>query len=216
MICVSLDERYGRMFLRSIKGLEFAEIRMDRMEMALSEVKEIFSQPIRLIATCRPGYLDDLKRKDYLIAAIEAGASYVDIEIESDSRYRKDIIEKARSKGCVVIISYHNHHETPSTDSLNSIVTLCFKEGAQIAKVACMVNSPADRTRLLGLLGNTGYYGRLVVIGMGVKGKITRVLAPLLGSPFTYASYESGKETAPGQIEYERLKMMIRLFPNGQ
>jgi 3-dehydroquinate dehydratase-1 len=101
MICVSLDERYDRMFLRSIKGLEFAEIRMDRMEMALSEVKEIFSQPIRLIATCRPGHLDDLKRKDYLIAAIEAGASYVDIEIESDSRYRRTI-RKGPIKVCMV------------------------------------------------------------------------------------------------------------------
>lgn len=215
MICVSLDERCGSMFLRSIKGLEFVEIRMDRMEMALSEVKEVFSQPIRLIATCRPGHLDDLKRKDYLIAAIEAGASYVDIEIESDSRYRKDIIEKARSKGCMVIISYHNHHETPSTDSLNSIVTTCFKEGAQIAKLACMVNSPADCARLIGLLGNTGYQGRLVVIGMGEKGRLTRILAPLLGSPFTYASYGAGKETAPGQIEDKRLEEMIRLVGNG-
>ncbi|HBE44415.1 MAG TPA: hypothetical protein DDW17_02905 [Deltaproteobacteria bacterium] len=215
MIYVSLDDKYDINFLKLLNNIDFAEIRMDRMTLSGEDIRTIFSQPKRLIATCRPGYLTKSIRMDYLIKAIEAGASYVDIEIESDSRYRKDIIEKARSKGCVVIISYHNRHETPSIDSLNSIVTTCFKEGAQIAKVACMVNSPADCARLIGLLGNAGYHGRLVVIGMGAKGKITRVLAPLLGSPFTYASYEEGKETAPGQIEGKRLEEMIRLVGNG-
>ena len=215
MICVSLDDKYELNLLKLLNNIDFAEIRMDRMALSGEDIRTIFSQPKRLIATCRPGYLTKSIRMNYLIKAIDAGASYVDIEVESDSRYRKDIIEKARSKGCVVIISYHNRHETPSIDSLNSIVTLCFKEGAQIAKVACMVNSPADCARLIGLLGNTGYQGRLVVIGMGGKGRVTRILAPLLGSPFTYASYEAGKETASGQIEGKRLEEMIRLVGNG-
>jgi 3-dehydroquinate dehydratase-1 len=50
---------------------------------------------------------------------------------------------------------------------------------------------------------------------MGEKGRVTRILAPLLGSPFTYASYEAGKETAPGQIEDKRLEEMIRLLSDG-
>ena len=47
---------------------------------------------------------------------------------------------------------------------------------------------------------------------MGNKGRITRVAAPLLGSPFTFASLSKGKETAEGQIEKDTLEQMMRLL----
>ena len=53
---------------------------------------------------------------------------------------------------------------------------------------------------------------KIIVIGMGEKGKITRIVAPLLGSPFTYASLKEGKETAEGQISVDRLKELMRLL----
>ena len=47
---------------------------------------------------------------------------------------------------------------------------------------------------------------------MGNKGRITRIAAPLLGSPFTFASLSKGKETAEGQIEKDILEQMMRLL----
>jgi 3-dehydroquinate dehydratase-1 len=47
---------------------------------------------------------------------------------------------------------------------------------------------------------------------MGKKGRITRITAPLLGSPFTFASHSKGKETAAGQIEKNILREMIGLL----
>jgi 3-dehydroquinate dehydratase-1 len=44
---------------------------------------------------------------------------------------------------------------------------------------------------------------------MGPKGRLTRVVAPLLGSQFTYASAAGGKETAEGQIEREELEKIM-------
>jgi len=210
MICVSINEVYSFNYLKSEMNIELVEIRMDKMKLTMEDVAEIFSQPITLIATCRPGIYNNEERKEYLVAAIEAGARYVDIEVESGSTYRREIMEKARTKGCKVIISFHDYEKTPPVERLKEIVSFCFKEGADIAKVACKANSSIDCARLLGLLGHEAFSERLVVVGMGEKGKITRIVSLLLGSPFTYASYTTGQETAEGQIEKDRLEKIMR------
>jgi 3-dehydroquinate dehydratase I len=212
MICVSLDEEYTANYLTLLSKIGFAEIRMDRMPLSLDDVRTIFSHPATLIATYRPSHVDDCTRRSYLFAAIDSGASYVDVEVDSDNAYKQEIVEKARSKGCKVIISFHDYEKTPEEEELKSIVSLCFREGAQIVKVACRVNVPADNGRLLGLFGQEDLKGRLIVVGMGEKGRITRVAATYLGSPFTFACLAMGKETAEGQIEKERLEEIMGLI----
>ncbi len=89
------------------------------------------------------------------------------------------------------------------------IVALCFESGGDIAKIACKVNSERDNARLLGLLDS----GRdVIVIGMGEKGRITRIVAPLLGSPFTYAAPARGRETADGQPDRETMERYLRML----
>ncbi len=212
MICVSVDERYSTNYLELLNNVGMAEIRMDRMTLTRPDIVKIFAEPATLIATCRPGPLDDAKRKEYLFAAIDAGAAYVDVEVDSDNSFKKDIIEKARSKGCKVIVSFHDYEKTPAEERLRDIISLCIGEGADIVKIACKVNSPADNANLLGLLGEEDLTGRLVVVGMGEKGRITRIAATYLGSPFTFASLAKGRETAEGQIEKERLEKIMRLI----
>lgn len=212
MICVSLDERWGLNFLKSLNEIEFAEIRMDRMELTDEDIKEIFSQQKRLIATCRPGYLNEKKRAYYLLNAIEAGTSYVDIELESDSRFKKPIVELARKKDCKIIISYHDYKKTPTQDALYGIIRLCFAEGAHIAKIACRVNSISDAAKLIGILGVKEFENRLIVVGMGDSGRLVRIVAPFFGGLFTYASLTQGRETADGQIENAQLKKAMEVL----
>ncbi len=209
MICVSLDERYPVKRLKRLRNIDFAEIRMEKMGLSFEDISEIFSQPVRLIATCRPGYSDDMERKARLLAAVESGARFVDIEVESDKGYKKEIVEAAEKNGCKTIISFHDFHGTPDNEVLRHIAALCVNEGADIVKIACMVNSLNDSARLLGLLGIEGFRDRLVVVGMGKGGRITRVVAPFLGSLFTYASYMSDMHTAEGQIEKTKLEEIV-------
>jgi 3-dehydroquinate dehydratase-1 len=215
MVCVSLDERYPVDFLKKLHDIDFAEIRMDRMALAPEDIADIFSQPVMLIATCRPGELDNQKRKAYLIAAIEAGAKYVDVEVELDIVSKREIMKSAVSKGCKVIISFHDFDNTPGDEKLKQIAALCFSEGADIVKIACKANSVMDSARLVGLLGQEDFRNRLIMVGMGEEGKITRIIGPLLGSPFTYASIAEGMQTADGQIEKARLEKIMGLFKNG-
>ena len=207
MICVSLAEPSVPACRALLKGLTFAEIRMDKMQLTPNDVPGLFSRARTVIATCRPGGQSDEERKRLLMTAITSGAAFVDVEIESGTAYREEIVAEARSHGCRVIVSHHDYERTPERPALEACVSACFEAGADIAKIACMVRSDRENARLLALLDTDR---KIVVVGMGEKGKLTRMLAPLLGSPFTYASLSEGKETADGQIDRETLEELLR------
>jgi 3-dehydroquinate dehydratase-1 len=138
----------------------------------------------------------------------------VDIEIEAGAAYKKEIMQTARLRECQVILSYHNFENTPSKKQLGTIIEQCFSQGADIAKIACRVHSETDSARILSLYDYPGqlHKGKITAIGMGEKGKITRLAAPLLGAPFTYASQSTGKETAPGQLDKDTLAKILDLM----
>ncbi len=212
MICISINEVNAEGAIAALKDIEFAEVRLDKMNVGEEEVKKIFSLPAkRIIATCRPNGRSESERKILLIAAINAGAAYVDVEADAEDRYKKEIVDAAKAKKCKVIISYHNYEKTPPGRELGKMVKQCFASGADIAKIACKVNSDADSARLLGLLDTDK---KLIVIGMGKKGKITRIVAPLLGSEFTFASLANGKGTAEGQMEKGKMERMMGELEN--
>jgi 3-dehydroquinate dehydratase type I len=206
MICVSLAEKTPAACLAALEHLAFAEIRLDRMIVDAPGARDLFSRHRNLIATCAPGAFPDGRRKALLLAAIEGGAAYVDVELGAACDFRDDVIARAREAGCAVIISFHDYEATPSRSDLERTVRACFDRGADIAKIACAVRTKAESARLLGLLDDTR---RIVVIGMGPAGRITRVVAPLLGSPFTFASLAEGKETADGQIDHITLAGLL-------
>ena len=213
MICVSLEVSNVSDSLKKLKALDLAELRLDKASLTGAEIKQLFSLPLDLIVTCRPGFLSEEDRKQYLLEAICYGAKYVDLEIESPVAFKQDIISLARNKGCLVILSYHNYQETPPAIELNRTVRQCFQEGADIAKIACQVNSGPDIISLFSLYGlEEAAAGKIISLGMGQKGKITRVAAPLLGAPFTYASFKPGSETAEGQLDRKSLKTILKYF----
>ena len=207
-ICVSLAEPSVDACLTALEHVDFAEIRLERILLAPGDVQRLFSSHPALIATCRPGERPDIERQRLLVDAIEAGAKFIDVELESDGCYREGLIARARSRGCWVIVSFHDYEKTPDRPVLEGLVSACFEAGADIAKIACLARSHRDAARLISILDTDR---DVVVAGMGEHGRVTRILAPLLGSPFTYASLSEGKETADGQIDKETLEQLLRL-----
>lgn len=116
------------------------------------------------------------------------------------------MIDFAHKHQCDVIISYHNYERTPELDVLEDIVNQCYAQGADLAKIATHVNVNRDNSKILSLYKAPG---RLVAIGMGDLGRISRIVAPFLGAEFTYASLSDSESTAPGQINYEKLSQFI-------
>jgi len=212
MICVSIAEPTLDECLAALEGLELAEIRLDKVSLSREEIGRLFAAPVRLIATCRPGTLTEEERKSALLAALAAGAAYVDIEVQADPGLRQPVIEAARAKGSRVIVSYHNHEETPLRQVLTLMIEECFDLGADIAKIVCRVQSTQDCVRLLSLYETRK---NVVALGLGRLGVITRIAAPFLGAPLTYASLGPGKETAEGQPDYKTLEAVMKFVRNG-
>ncbi len=213
MICTSISGCNVDEAMRRAAKADIAEIRLDLIDgITQSGAKKIFSSRKGLVAACRPGKMDEKKRLSILLASIEAGATYVDVEVNGSDKYKQEVATAAKKKGCTLIVSYHNYEKTPVRAELDQIVRWCFESGAYMAKIACKANSKKDCARLLGLLEGDK---KMIVVGMGEKGRITRIVAPLLGSVFTFASQAKGKETAPGQMEKDALEKAMKAVTNG-
>ncbi len=208
MICVSfINSDFDKLF-DQISSVELAEIRLDKSEFSCEQLKKLFSIPTSLIVTCRTGKLSDSDRLEILKLAISSGVDYVDVDIRNSITFIKRVISEIDNNGCKLILSFHEYEKCPSYKELEKIVKKCFSLGCNIAKIASKVNSYADCARLLSLYDREGT-GKIISIGMGIIGKITRIASVFLGAPFTYASYSDGLETAEGQMNYKDLKKIL-------
>jgi 3-dehydroquinate dehydratase I len=208
MICISISE--SSQLLPVIEaGAELVELRFDLIGLHPSELCPKIPDGIKTVVTCREGKYNEQERIEILNAAIELGADYVDLELESSDEFVSGIMPVAEKHGCEVIFSHHDFLETPGIDELRSKMELCFKRGGLIAKVATQIHKQEDVINLLFLYSQPG---RKIVLGMGDAGRITRVAAPLLGSEFTFASPDEGSETAPGQMSASQLNAIYNLL----
>jgi len=209
MICVSLANINFQECMKAIGKAEFAEIRIDQLDLSDDQLKSLFSIKKKTVATCRPGKLDDAQRFKLLKLAINAGTGYVDIEYEANSAFRKELIELARTNHTQVIISYHNFDKTPLTKDLNDIIKQSVKWGANKVKITTMAKTPADCSRIMSLYEKNK---NLIAFCMGQMGTITRVAAPLLGADFTYAALEPKLATAPGQLIVDEMMDIYKMM----
>ncbi|MDF1570065.1 MAG: type I 3-dehydroquinate dehydratase [Bacteroidales bacterium] len=175
------------------------EVRYDLLRKSPELVSKELNDTILQVAACRPGMIPDSERSTILKAAIDLGAVYVDVELDAAPGFVEDIIRYAKSRRTNVIVSYHNYDDTPPPDEMKDILHQCYSVGGDVAKIACQANSSRDSARLLSLYAEEG---RKIVIGMGDRGRITRLAAMQLGAEFTFAAVSEAEATAPGQLSY--------------
>jgi 3-dehydroquinate dehydratase I len=130
----------------------------------------------------------------------ERGAHYVDVAFETEPKHIKHILG-AKQDYANLIISYHNFEETPELKELQKVVKQAVESGADIVKVATFVKERPENVVLFELTTWAAAQGiKVIVVGMGQEGRLSRIVCPLLGSEIYYAPLEHGTETAPGQI----------------
>ena len=208
MICISIQEKHRGRAISLANTSDLAEIRIDLSGFTEKDVAFVFSKAdSQLIATCRPEIVPDETRIQLLQTAIENGAAYVDIEIESSQKVKNTIIPFAKKHNCTCIISYHNYENTPSIEELETIIDSCYTQGADIAKIATTALTIQDSARILSLYQTAR---PLIALAMGELGKITRIANVALGSPFTFDAASQEQITAPGQLTIDEMKRMFQ------
>lgn len=206
MLCRSIAVEGSEKILSLIEGAEMAEIRIEAGGLSPDEVRVLFGKHKSLIATCRPGAIPDETRKTLLKAAIDGGAEWVDIEIESDEGYMRELVKYAKTHDCKVIISYHNYLSTPDKEYLERIIEKSLSESADLVKIATTANTDKDNTTLISLYTP----GRVILaIGMGELGRVTRIEALKKGAPFTFVFAPGSHESAPGQYSEDEMKSLL-------
>lgn len=219
-ICVSIvahdiEEAIGEVSRAEELGADLLELRLDSMEgpEGLVRVREATELP--LIAANRPkgpgGHPGggEGARIGFLLEACDAGFDYADLELAAVAL--SGVVEEVRRRGVGLILSHHDFLKTPPIEGLREILRreLAFKP--DICKIVGTVRTPADNLPYLNLLQQRRG-ARLVCFGMGDLGRISRVLAPLFGGEFTFASIRRGRESAPGQMTIEELREIYGLL----
>jgi len=196
MICTSIQNHNLEEIQQLLQGLEMAEIRLDLCPLDDDDIQELFSNSdVPLIATCR---IADPGAERKLRVAVEAGAKYVDLEVEASPWIGRSIRQACRQWGSVLIRSFHDFKDTPPRESLLSMIEKCRSFGGEVVKIVTTARSKADVDTVLSLYDEVAP-GTLTAFCMGEIGRESRLEALRLGAPFTYASLSDGEATAPGQ-----------------
>lgn len=216
MICTTIQNRTLEEIIGLLEGseprIQMAEIRLDRCPLDIKEIESLFSSSdTPLVATCR--VVDDgngtwEEAEEKLTAAVEAGAAFLDLEIEAPKEVGKRLRRACTEYGTTMIRSSHFFAGTPSDDVLRNTVEKCRKFGGEIVKIAAMAKSGEDVARVLGLYSQeqtTQRQAELIAFSMGETGRASRLECLRLGSPFTYAALNDNEAAAPGQWTYSEM-----------
>ncbi|MBQ8420771.1 MAG: type I 3-dehydroquinate dehydratase [Bacteroidales bacterium] len=240
MICTTIQNRNLEQIYEALEQCEMAEIRLDRCSLTAAEIDELFTSDVPLVATCRIAEiaaaepsLQDLAEQSReikamqiaerrLVRAIEAGARYVDVELEAPKQMSKRVRQAAHENGTVFIRSYHDFEGTDSLEALKAIVEKCVYHGADMVKIVTTAHSEADVRKVNALYewcreeaanGNDRIGaladGGLVAFCMGEAGRSSRLVCLKYGSPYTYAALSAEEAAAPGQWPAEEMRRAL-------
>jgi len=81
-----------------------------------------------------------------------------------------------------------------------------------VCKIVTTAKQVEDNLTTLNFMSTASSKTKLVCFCMGELGKISRLLSPLFGGFFTFASLERGSETASGQITIQEMKASYELL----
>lgn len=191
------------------------EFRLDNLSGHLDKTEEtIRSVPAnvcRLITTRTPeeggiGDLSDSRRYEIYRQFPEL-ADLVDIEVSTLQKAEfSSFIEEI---GCPVVASFHDFAGFPGKARLEKTVDQAYELGADIAKVAVVVETFADLNSLVELVESRRSAGKAIsAMGMGPLGKLSRLVLAKAGSCLNYGYFQA--ENAPGQWPATELSEFIR------
>jgi 3-dehydroquinate dehydratase/shikimate dehydrogenase len=225
-ICISVCEltlaALERAISAAVKVCDLVEVRLDCLDPAELQTganlitKFLQDTHAEFILTFRPSHeggqrqLDDETRHAFWSDAIFSNSLY-DVELDLAEKFASHETSTALPIDWRrTICSYHDFSGVPP--KLDQIYDRMAATPAQVLKVAVQANDAIDCLVIFNLLERARQEGReMIAIAMGAAGVATRILGPSRGGYLTYASLDTEKVTAPGQISARELQQVYRL-----
>jgi 3-dehydroquinate dehydratase type I len=226
MICIPIVATTTEAALAQMeKGASLADI----LELRIDQIRDVDLEQLmngkqtgkRILVTNRredegggfPG--SERERVALLKDAVALGADYVDIEARTEKHLISELVAQIEKhhNHTKWIVSSHDFSGTPSDKALRKKFDACSRVGGDIVKIVTHAHAVDDNLRVLGLIPYARNKGRAIIaFCMGGEGKISRVMAPLLGAAWSYASLEKGAESASGQLTAEEMRLIYKLL----
>lgn len=214
-ICGSIVSENLEVVEQATQFVDLFEVRIDLIGAGWPNVVRRLSKP--WIACNRrveeggswPG--DEHGRVDELYRAVEIGADIVDVELATTDLEKVISAVKPRAQ---CLLSFHDVERTPPFAQLKGAVDSQLCMGADICKVVTTAHSFDDSLTVLRLVREFSHV-RLLAFAMGPQGVPSRILCPLVGGEFTFASLAQGRESAPGQVTAARLRAIYEMMGSG-
>ena len=215
-VCVSLppktvDECIDLIRKAEAQNADFIEIRLDYLK-DYDRINEISScTKIPLIATNKSikqhGVFSgtESERQKTLVEAAKNGFNYVDVDL--GSRNQTKLISNLHKYGANVVISFHDFKKTPSLIEMNNILNEMIDSHADICKIITTAQSMKDNLVTLNFISDASKKIKIVCFGMGKFGKHSRLVSPLFGAYFTFASLDEKRRTAEGQLTLQEMNL---------
>ena len=192
---------------------DFIEIRLDRLKDCLENHRGLADLTAHgktpKIATDKTSR-SETEHYQMLLGAAKSGFEYVDVEISTPKL--EDLVKELKSLDAKPIVSFHKFDGSLSISELNNVLEREISSGAEVCKIATTAKRMRDNLTTLNFTSTASSKTKVVCFCMGELGKVSRLLSPLFGGFFTFASLERGSETASGQITIQEMKASYELL----
>jgi len=192
---------------------DLIEVRLDysSQKVNLHRIRSVIDIP--LIGTVRDPIQGGLWRGSeqdrirLLLEASEGGFDYIDIE--TTTKDVEGIIDEVRKTGSKVILSHHDFLGTPTQEAMQLVLRNAQTLDCDYCKIVGTATSSLDNLPYMNfLVDNPGN----IAFGMGEIGTPSRVMCPIVGGAWAYASSTKKNEVASGQLTIEDLRKIYRLM----
>ncbi len=112
-----------------------------------------------------------------------------------------------------LILSHHDYTQTPTEERLALLLAQMKTHQPTVIKLAMYCQEPEDALRLLRwqlALQREGL--RVIVLGMGEHGVITRIFGTLWGNEMIFAPPTQDTSSAPGQLTLHQMEALFALL----
>jgi 3-dehydroquinate dehydratase type I len=189
---------------------DLIEIRLDNLQNHNNIAKIQKCTNIPLIATNKPTKFGgnytgtETKRQNILLDAAKNGFKYIDVDLGTPNQ--TELITKLKALSAKVIVSFHDFQTTPTLAELNKVLEKQVVAGADVCKIVTTANTLKDNLTVLDFVADASKKADLVCFAMGEHGKPSRLLSPVFGAFFTFASLDEKRKTAKGQLTIKEMK----------
>jgi 3-dehydroquinate dehydratase type I len=217
-ICVSILPKTVPEALRLIEKAEaahaaFIEVRLDRLKDCLENHRGLADLAAHgktpKIATDKTSRTET-EHRQMLLNAAKSGFEYVDAELFTPQL--EDLTRELKALGAKPIVSFHKLDGSLGISELNNILKREISSGAEVCKIVTTAKQMEDNLTALNFVSTASRKTKVVCFCMGEIGKVSRLLSPLFGGFFTFASLERGSETASGQMTIQEMKATYELL----